>query len=43
MQPPSQEGNTSGKEVRNTNHLPILVTYRRDGVFNDITEAAENL
>ena len=36
LQPPSQEGNTSGEEVWNTNYLPILVTYRRDGIFNDI-------
>jgi hypothetical protein len=36
LQPPSQEGNTSGEEVWNTNYLPILVTYRRDGVFDDI-------
>ena len=36
MQPPSQEGNTSGQEVRNGHHIPILVTYRGDGVFNDI-------
>ena len=36
MQPPSEEGNTSGQEVWNDNYIPFLVTYRRDGVFNDI-------
>jgi hypothetical protein len=43
MQPPSQEGNTSGQEVRNTHYIFILVIYSRDGVFNDIIEEAENL
>ena len=43
MQPPSQEGNTSGQEVRNAYYLPILVIYSRNVVFNDIIEAAENL
>jgi len=43
MQPPSVAANSESKRVRKAHYFSFLVIYRRNVVFNDIIEEAENL
>jgi len=36
LQPPSEEGNASGQEIRNAYNIHVVVIYSRNVVFNDI-------